>query len=568
MGRKLEVTAVHDREFRAHGHARHAAARRRSATTFIFVAATLGIFNVTYALLLALVTTALPQRLGAFFRAVWLLPRMSPSVVYALLWLWVVDPTEYGLLNQIVIARLRPAADRPANNQPMLVDRPRQRLHRRLVRHDHLHARHPLDSRAPVPCRARRRRRRARHRPPRHAAGDPLAAQLHDDLPDALAAGELRIHLADHRRRAVLRHHGLRALRLPARLRERPVRLRRGAVAGPGRRSASSWRSRSGASSTCARCCRSRGSRCTDGDASLARMPSAGRAAPTGSALGRARVGARGSPGNPRSTPSCRSARCRSWCRISGWSSSRSPAAPAASQPTCCGARCAVIVPAVLVYCVVHLSVAVDRRCGCASGSLLAVVAAALLAALIGGTSAPRQLALPVARRHRRLRSKATASARSFPACGPPSATRSCSRWSQMVIVLTVARSPATTSRASLSRAATRYLKGLLVLHAFPAMTLIIPIFLMLYWIGLLDTLTGVILVVAALELPFCDLRHEGLLRRRALGHRDERHDRRRVAAAGVPPGRAAAGARRHDRDRHLRLPPRLGGIRLRPHAS
>ena len=47
------------------------------------------------------------------------------------------------------------------------------------------------------------------------------------------------------------------------------------------------------------------------------------------------------------------------------------------------------------------------------------------------------------------------------------------------------------------------YLKGLLVLHAFPAMTLIIPIFLLLHWVGLLDTLTGVILVVVALELPF-----------------------------------------------------------------
>ena len=46
-------------------------------------------------------------------------------------------------------------------------------------------------------------------------------------------------------------------------------------------------------------------------------------------------------------------------------------------------------------------------------------------------------------------------------------------------------------------------LKGLLVLHAFPAMTLIIPIFLMMYWVGLQDTLTGVILVIAALELPF-----------------------------------------------------------------
>lgn len=47
------------------------------------------------------------------------------------------------------------------------------------------------------------------------------------------------------------------------------------------------------------------------------------------------------------------------------------------------------------------------------------------------------------------------------------------------------------------------YLRGLLVLHAFPAMTLIIPIFLLMHWIGLLDTLTGVILVIAALELPF-----------------------------------------------------------------
>jgi inositol-phosphate transport system permease protein len=47
------------------------------------------------------------------------------------------------------------------------------------------------------------------------------------------------------------------------------------------------------------------------------------------------------------------------------------------------------------------------------------------------------------------------------------------------------------------------FLQGLLVLHAFPAMTLIIPIFLMLYWIGLQDALLGVILVITALELPF-----------------------------------------------------------------
>jgi inositol-phosphate transport system permease protein len=50
-------------------------------------------------------------------------------------------------------------------------------------------------------------------------------------------------------------------------------------------------------------------------------------------------------------------------------------------------------------------------------------------------------------------------------------------------------------------RAAT--LGALLVLHAFPVMTLIIPLFLMLYWVGLLNSLSGVILVLVALELPF-----------------------------------------------------------------
>ncbi|MEE9249895.1 MAG: sugar ABC transporter permease [Alphaproteobacteria bacterium] len=69
--------------------------------TFVYVAGTLSFFNVTFGLVLALMTTAVPDKAGAFFRAVWLLPRMSPSVVYALLWAWTVDPTERGLLNQI-----------------------------------------------------------------------------------------------------------------------------------------------------------------------------------------------------------------------------------------------------------------------------------------------------------------------------------------------------------------------------------------------------------------------------------------------------------------------------------
>ncbi|MHA1549551.1 MAG: carbohydrate ABC transporter permease [Alphaproteobacteria bacterium] len=46
-------------------------------------------------------------------------------------------------------------------------------------------------------------------------------------------------------------------------------------------------------------------------------------------------------------------------------------------------------------------------------------------------------------------------------------------------------------------------LRSLLVLHAFPVLTLIIPLFLMLNFIGLLDSLIGVILVLVAFELPF-----------------------------------------------------------------
>lgn len=47
------------------------------------------------------------------------------------------------------------------------------------------------------------------------------------------------------------------------------------------------------------------------------------------------------------------------------------------------------------------------------------------------------------------------------------------------------------------------FLGGLIILHAFPTITLIIAIFIILQFLGLYDTLTGVILVKAALELPF-----------------------------------------------------------------
>jgi inositol-phosphate transport system permease protein len=119
MGRNLKVT-----EFTTENVARLLSGDQRlisvMGTTLIYVLLTLAIFNVGYALVLALTTTALPQRTGAFFRAVWLLPRMSPSVVYALLWTWVVAPTDYGLLNQTLTGLGLPTLDLKSD-APMLV---------------------------------------------------------------------------------------------------------------------------------------------------------------------------------------------------------------------------------------------------------------------------------------------------------------------------------------------------------------------------------------------------------------------------------------------------------------
>ncbi len=71
--------------------------------TAIYVFGTLAFFNVTLGLILALTTTALPDKAGGFFRTIWLLPRMSPSVVYIVLWTWSVHSGDSSLVNQVVM---------------------------------------------------------------------------------------------------------------------------------------------------------------------------------------------------------------------------------------------------------------------------------------------------------------------------------------------------------------------------------------------------------------------------------------------------------------------------------
>jgi inositol-phosphate transport system permease protein len=163
---------------------------------------------------------------------------------------------------------------------------------------------------------------------------------------------------------------------------------------------------------------------------------------------------------------------------------------------------CAIIVPAVLVYCVVHLAVR-SSRLRLVAAALLAIAAGALLAALVG-----HQLHFANYRFLWRpdiveeIRSKATAGGQ-FPSVWIAFRNSLALALSETAIILVVASLAGYYISRFAFRGREAFLQGLLVLHAFPAMTLIIPLFLILHWVGLLDTIAGVMLVLATIELPF-----------------------------------------------------------------
>ena len=70
--------------------------------TFRYVILTLGSFNVGMALVLALLTTHISRRAGFFFRVLWLLPRITPSVVYIVMWRRFVQVPPHGIINQFI----------------------------------------------------------------------------------------------------------------------------------------------------------------------------------------------------------------------------------------------------------------------------------------------------------------------------------------------------------------------------------------------------------------------------------------------------------------------------------
>ena len=163
---------------------------------------------------------------------------------------------------------------------------------------------------------------------------------------------------------------------------------------------------------------------------------------------------------------------------------------------------CAVLAPAVFAFGLIRVAIqnARWRRYGITA---VVVVAGALLLALVGGElHAQNYRFMWNPDIMAEVRGRAGAGAQ-FPWVWNAFGNSLALATAQTVIVVTVSTLAGYYLSRFAFRARSAFLQSLLVLHAFPAMTLVIPIFLMLHWGGLLDTLTGVILVIVTLELPF-----------------------------------------------------------------
>jgi inositol-phosphate transport system permease protein len=70
--------------------------------TIIYVACTLIFFNVGMALVISLLTTSINKTMGSLFRAIWLLPRITPAVIYVIMWQYMLTAPPSGILSQIM----------------------------------------------------------------------------------------------------------------------------------------------------------------------------------------------------------------------------------------------------------------------------------------------------------------------------------------------------------------------------------------------------------------------------------------------------------------------------------
>lgn len=74
--------------------------------TVMYVALTLAFFNVGMGLVIALLTTIIERRAGFLFRVIWLLPRLTPSVIYIIMWKAIAGPEPVGIINHHILTPL------------------------------------------------------------------------------------------------------------------------------------------------------------------------------------------------------------------------------------------------------------------------------------------------------------------------------------------------------------------------------------------------------------------------------------------------------------------------------
>lgn len=164
---------------------------------------------------------------------------------------------------------------------------------------------------------------------------------------------------------------------------------------------------------------------------------------------------------------------------------------------------CAVVAPAILAIGLLRSLTADRGQRLVGTAAVLALAAGALAAAIGGEVHFENYRFLWNPNIVEEMRGAAGAGGAQFPWVWTALRNSLILASVQTLLVVTVA----TLAGYYLSRFAfpgrASFLQLLLVLHAFPAMTLIIPIFLILYWSGMLDTLTGVVLILVTLELPF-----------------------------------------------------------------
>jgi inositol-phosphate transport system permease protein len=70
--------------------------------TIFYVVVTLVFFNVGLALVLALMTSNINRRASFIYRLLWLLPRITPSVVYIVMWQRFTQVPPHGIINQFL----------------------------------------------------------------------------------------------------------------------------------------------------------------------------------------------------------------------------------------------------------------------------------------------------------------------------------------------------------------------------------------------------------------------------------------------------------------------------------